>query len=230
MKQSTEHGWNIPPSAAVEIQRRLAGRLSSRPPFDALTDVKSVAGCDVSFRPGRVAAAVVVMSFPDLRVEREMRRETSDRDLFPYIPSLFAFREGPLLSELLRSLEPSPEVVIFDGQGIAHPRRLGLAAHLGMLFDCPAIGCAKSRLFGRYRSPGKRKGARAPLWDKEGEEIGVVLRTRTGVKPVFVSPGHRMDSATAAEIVLRCCRKFRLPEPLRAAHALCSGDKKKDAG
>ena len=137
---------------------------------------------------------------------------------FPYIPGLLTFREAPVLLKAFSQLPQEPDLLLLDGQGIAHPRSLGIAAHLGVLLNLPAIGCAKSRLCGEYEEPGMEKGSTAPLKDN-GKTVGMVVRTRTGTKPVFVSPGHKMDFATSMKIVLALCRTYRIPEPLRQAHA-----------
>jgi deoxyribonuclease V len=172
-------------------------------------------------------AAVVVLSFPELAVVE--RATASAETSFPYIPGLLTFREGPALERAFERLTVRPDVVIFDGQGVAHPRGLGLAAHLGVLLDCPSVGCAKSRLFGETRGePGVRRGSRRALTAPRdaraagpfapGERVGTVLRTRDGVKPVWVSVGHRADLPGAERLILRTTRGYRLSEPIRAAH------------
>jgi deoxyribonuclease V len=136
---------------------------------------------------------------------------------FPYIPGLLSFREGPVLLEAFGRLGSEPDIFLFDGMGIAHPRRIGIASHLGLWLGRPTIGCGKTLLCGRYGELGEQKGAAAPLVDK-GETIGMALRTRTAKNPMFISPGHLADVPTAAELVLRCAPKYRLPEPIRLAH------------
>jgi deoxyribonuclease V len=141
------------------------------------------------------------------------------RTSFPYIPGLLTFREGPILLKAFQKLEMKPDVMIFDAQGIAHPRGLGLASHMGICLDLPSIGCAKTPLFGKFTMPGRRKGNFE--WIRvEEKKVGAALRTRDGVNPLFVSPGHRLDLRTSIQIVLACCRGFRIPEPLRLAHQL----------
>jgi deoxyribonuclease V len=140
---------------------------------------------------------------------------------FPYIPGLLSFREGPVILDAMNKLSAAPDLLIFDGQGVAHPRRLGIASHIGLLLDLPSIGCAKSRLCGQHEEPGLERGSHVPLMDK-GETIGSVVRTRSGVKPVFVSVGHRLDLRTSVEYVLACCRGYRLPETTRRAHLMAS--------
>ena len=181
--------------------------------------IQTVAGVDVGQRGEIVQAAVVVLGFPGLEIKDvavAVRPAT-----FPYIPGLLSFREGPAILDAVAKLSERPDLFIFDGQGVAHPRRLGIASHVGLLADIPSIGCAKSRLCGQYAEPGPERGSHVPLIDK-GETIGAVVRTRTGVKPVFVSVGHRIDLTTGIEYVLACCRKYRLPETTRHAHRLAA--------
>ncbi|MEJ2658902.1 MAG: deoxyribonuclease V, partial [Desulfobacterales bacterium] len=168
-------------------------------------------------------AAVVVLTFPGLEV---VARATATQDIaFPYIPGLLTFREGPAILDALGRLDHEPGLLIFDGHGIAHPRRLGIASHIGLVCDLPSIGCAKSRLCGQYQEPGMERGSHIPLID-HGEAIGAIVRTRTGVKPVYVSIGHRMDLKTCIDVVLACCKEFRLPETTRKAHRLAEECKK----
>jgi deoxyribonuclease V len=141
---------------------------------------------------------------------------------FPYVPGLLVFREGPVVMKALRRLTERPDVLIFDAHGLAHPRRMGLATHLGILLDTPSVGCAKSRLCGTYTEPGPTRGCWTRLWDDE-EVIGAVVRTRDGVKPVFVSIGHRVSLGSAIELVLECAPRLRLPETTRWAHRLADG-------
>jgi deoxyribonuclease V len=175
----------------------------------------------------RARAAVVVLAFPSLEPVEESVVEQPCR--FPYVPGLLAFREGPSILAAFRRLRARPDLLIFDGQGIAHPRRFGIAAHIGVLLDLPAIGCAKSRLTGTHGEPGPARGAWAPLVER-GETIGAVLRTREGVKPVYVSVGHRLGLETALGLVLRCGGGCRLPEPTRRAHRAAGDWLKTDGG
>ena len=181
------------------------------------TRLRRVAGCDVSVerRAGRVFAAVVVLAWPGL--DRLETATAVGEDLFPYVPGFLSFREGPILDRAFGKLQVRPDLVIFDAQGIAHPLRFGLASHLGVLWDVPAVGCAKTRLIGKADPPGCRKGDWTPLMDGE-EVVGSVLRTRERVKPVYVSPGHRIDHAGAREVVLQATTRYRLPESTRLAH------------
>jgi deoxyribonuclease V len=211
------HSWNLSPKSAIELQRQLAGQVLLARRLPEL--IQTVAGVDVSYRKhgSTFFAAVVVLSFPALIVIDQASAVAEVT--FPYIPGLLSFRELPVLLKAFCRLQTVPDLVLVDGQGIAHPRRLGLASHLGLWLDLPSIGCAKSRLVGEAREVGSERGASQPLTD-HGEEIGRVLRTRSGVKPLFVSPGHLVDIPTAAELVLACGGRYRLPEPTRQAHQL----------
>lgn len=180
----------------------------------------TVTGIDASYHGGLARAAVVTLSFPQLEV---VEYATATRPVdFPYMPGLLTFREGPAVIEALEKLAETPKLLLFDGQGVAHPRRLGLASHIGLVVDMPAIGCAKSRLWGEYDEPGLERGDFTLLFDRQ-EIIGAVVRTRAGVRPVFVSIGHRIDLPTSMDYVLKCCRGYRLPEPLRRAHRVAGG-------
>jgi deoxyribonuclease V len=216
------HRWDVSPSRAIQIQQTLAGRIRSTRPRGAL---RHVAGIDVAFSPdGRscIAAAVIW----DSREGRGVEQRIAERPLtFPYVPGLLSFREAPAALAALRKLETTPDAVICDGQGYAHPRRFGLACHVGLILDLPTLGCGKSRLCGEHREPGQRRGARSAL-KHDGEIVGTVLRTRDGVKPVYVSIGHRIDLATAERIVLRCAVGYRLPEPTRRADRLVASIKR----
>jgi deoxyribonuclease V len=179
--------------------------------------ISLIAGTDVSGADerGEVRAVVVLLSYPTLKiVEVAHARE---RPPFPYIPGLLSFRETPVLLKAFECLQRTPDLIIVDGQGTAHPRRFGIACHLGLLLDAPAIGCGKSILTGRYGTLAWAKGATAPLVDK-GETIGAAVRTRNGVSPVYISPGHHIDMPTSIAWVIRCATRYRLPEPTRLAH------------
>lgn len=167
----------------------------------------------------RLFAAVVVMSFPELAVE-EMATAVGPID-FPYVPGLLSFREGPVLLAALERLSAAPGVIMFDGQGLAHPRGLGIASHLGLFLERPTLGVAKKLLTGEYIPPGPEPGDASPLMQQQ-QQIGTVLRTKHRVKPVFVSPGHLIDFDTATRLVLACCRGYRLPEPTRRAHLIAN--------
>lgn len=217
MKIHPLHPWTVDPAGAREVQRELAARLRFQFPPGLL--VRHVCGADVSFARGdnRVFAAAVVFSFPELDpVETAVAVQPA---AFPYVPGLLSFREGPVLLDALQQLRIAPDVVLFDGQGAAHPRGVGIACHLGLFLDRPTLGVAKTVLVGEYRSPGPERGATSPLVH-QGRVVGTVLRTKAGAKPVFISPGHLIDPDTAVELALACCRGYRLPEPVRQAHLL----------
>ena len=209
------HRWDVSPEEAVAIQRRLRDELARGEPV-TLDQIHTVAGVDASYREiGR--AAIAVFSFPDLAPLEEV---TATRGApFPYIPGLLAFREGPVALAAYERLTIQPDVLIFDAHGYAHPRRMGLASHLGIYLDRPSIGCAKSRLTGKYEEPGSEPGAWSPLVAR-GEEIGRVVRTKARTRPIFVSVGYRITLSLAVEVVLRCVRGYRLPEPTRIADKL----------
>ena len=217
MKVLKMHPWQVTINEAACLQRELSKRLQFRP-LD-LDRISYIAGADVSFSRGSdaVYAAAVVLSFPDLKIAEE--KTSVVKATFPYIPGFLTFREGPALVEVFKKVETIPDVIVFDGQGIAHPRGFGIASHMGLLLDKPSIGCAKSPLVGKYVEPGKERGSVSPLL-KDGKEIGAVLRTRTGVAPVFVSAGNHIDLPSSINIILRCAPRYRLPEPIRRAHFL----------
>jgi len=211
------HPCDLNPKHAIALQKQLADRVlleSSLP-----EPVNTVAGVDVSYKKwGRLFyAAVVVLDYESMTVLEAIT--ASGECNFPYVPGLLSFRELPVLLQAFKKLETVPDVILVDAQGFAHPRRLGLASHLGLWLDLPTIGCAKSRLCGAHEEPGLEKGCWMPLLDG-GEEIGRVVRTRARVKPLYVSPGHKVGFDGAMEIALHCSRGYRLPEPTRQAHLL----------
>ncbi|MCX7732359.1 MAG: deoxyribonuclease V [candidate division WOR-3 bacterium] len=206
--------------SAELIQYRLAQQLILEDKFKDEDEIRLVAGGDVAYEKDgqRLVAAVVVFDLKSFTVVEQV--VCAGRVKFPYVPGFLSFREGPVLLAAIRKLKTEPDVFLFDGQGIAHPRRLGIASHLGVLLDRPAIGCAKSHLFGSYEEPGKEKGAFSFIRDRFGDAVGLVLRTKANTRPVFVSPGHRVSVAMAGRIVLRCVSRYRLSEPLRQAHII----------
>jgi deoxyribonuclease V len=218
MKLAISHPWDLSVKEAMALQETLAEKVIAQTTFDPAT-VETVAGIDVGFPGGQARAAVVVLSYPDLELVTHVQACTPVT--FPYVPGLLAFREGPCVLAALDKLTIWPDLFIFDAQGIAHKRRLGLAAHIGVLLDWPSIGCAKSRLVGEHDEPGQDAGEWVPLYDS-GDTIGAVVRTRTAVRPLFVSVGHRVDLLTAVDWVLRCARCYRLPETTRHAHRMAS--------
>ncbi|MEE9166181.1 MAG: deoxyribonuclease V [Candidatus Neomarinimicrobiota bacterium] len=214
MRHRNLHSWDVSVAEAKQIQERLRQKVVISP----LTGtIDYVAGADVSFDRGSnvVHAAIVVLQFPDLSiVEKKGATEVVD---FPYVPGLLAFREGPPVLSAWEKLKKKPDVILFDAHGFAHPRRFGLACHLGVILDVPSAGCAKSVLVGSYSEPGLTAGEFSPLLDG-GEEVGAAVRTRDGVSPVFVTVGHRVDLASAIKLALNCVKGFRVPEPTRQAH------------
>ena len=225
MKIPKHHKWRVTYTEAVAIQNGLRGRLKRT---GRLGKPTLVAGADVSYskRTDKVYAGIVLLSFPDLETVETVTE--AGKSGFPYIPGLLTFREGPVLLRAFKRLKRPPDVVIFDGHGLSHPRRMGLASHMGILLDIPTVGCAKSRLVGQHDQPGPEVGDWARLTDA-GRTIGRVVRTRVGVKPVFVSVGHMIGLAAATRVVLSCLRGFRLPEPTRRAHHLVTGFRKEDS-
>ena len=217
MKIPLLHSWNLSPRKAVALQRQLAQQVirEGNP-----LGVAFVAGVDVGFVGDRARAAVAVLSLQSLELVDHAVAERSVS--FPYVPGLLSFREIPAVLEALGRVDVRPEILLCDGQGIAHPRRFGLASHLGLLTNIPSIGIAKSRLAGEHGAVPVHKGGWAALTD-DGEVIGAALRTRTGVAPVYVSIGHRIDLDNAIRLVLACTTRYRLPETTRWAHRLASG-------
>lgn len=212
------HPWDVTPEQAIAIQQTLRERVLTEDDFPPL---RTVAGIDVGFEQEWTItrAAVVVLSYPQLEVREQnvARLPTS----FPYVPGLLSFREIPAVLAALEGLSALPELIICDGQGIAHPRRLGIASHVGVVTGLPTIGAAKKRLFGYHTDVPAEKGAWTPLRHKQ-ETIGAVLRTRVGVKPLYISPGHKVSLASAIQLVMNCTTRYRLPETTRHAHRLAS--------
>lgn len=202
-------------ASAVAQQNRLRSQVVLRP---LPSDLRWIGGADVSFnRFGRTFWGGIVVCDGEAGFAPAERRVVRMEVDFPYIPGLLAFREVPVLAEAWERLERKPDVLLVDAHGMAHPRRMGSAAHLGVTLGVPAVGCAKSRLCGEFGEPEPERGSWSPLL-LEGEEVGRALRTRTGVQPVFVSPGHLSDLASAVDLVLRCSPRYRIPEPIRLAH------------
>lgn len=218
MRARQLHGWDLAPREAIALQGRLRERVVRA---DRIGAVRRVAGVDVGFEAeGRITrAAVVVLDYPGLALVEQSVVRVPTR--FPYVPGLLSFREVPAVLAAFERLRTAPDLVVYDGQGIAHPRRFGIASHVGVLLDRPSIGVAKSRLIGEHRMPANRRGAWAPLRDAS-ETIGAVLRTRAGVRPLYVSIGHRVSLRTAIRWTLACAPRYRLPETTRQAHRLAS--------
>ena len=213
------HAWDVSPKEAIAIQQSLLDRVVLHDDFGR---IRTVAGVDVGFEENNTItrAAIVVLDFESLElIESAVARRPTT---FPYVPGLLSFREIPAVLQAMLKLRAEPDLLLCDGQGIAHPRRLGIATHLGILTDIPAVGVAKSRLTGTHADVPPDKGQHVPLMDKE-EQIGAVLRTRTNVKPLYISPGHRVGIDTAWKLVMKCITRYRLPETTRRAHRLASG-------
>jgi deoxyribonuclease V len=220
------HDWNVTPAGAREIQERLRGAVRVEP-LDTEA-VRLVAGADLSFDKGSpdVHAGVVVLRLPEREVVERAGVQTAAR--FPYVPGLLSFREAPPILEAWERLTMKPDALICDGQGLAHPRRFGLACHLGLLLDIPAVGCAKSILVGTHGHVGEEPGDWSPL-EHRGETVGAALRTKRGVSPVYVSVGHRCDLESAVALVMRCVGTTRVPETTRMAHQFVNALRKGDA-
>jgi len=220
MKAQHLHDWQMTPDQAKRLQQDLAKKVTR---MNEVGDVHLVAGVDISAPDvnGFAKAAVVVLNYPELTpIEK---RVVTKKIAFPYVPGLLSFRESPLILAACEELETTPDLILVDGQGLAHPRRLGLASHLGLLWDKPTIGCAKSRLCGKHEAVPPEPGSYAELIDN-GEVVGAALRTKADAAPLYISIGHKVDLEAALTWVLRCCRREqRLPEPTRLAHLAASG-------
>jgi deoxyribonuclease V len=215
MKIKFLHPWALTPRKAIALQGQLRKKVIRK---NLLGPVRYVAGADIAMSKGSPMgyAGVVVMTYPELRIVEKIGIEMELT--FPYIPGLLAFREAPVLLEAFRKIGLEPDLILIDGQGLAHPRRFGIACHLGLLLDKPTIGCAKSRLFGRHETPSRKKGSFRHLHDKPKDILGAAVRTKDNTNPVYVSIGHKIDLPTALHYTLACCRGYRVPEPTRQAH------------
>ena len=214
------HEWNLTPDEAARVQKELRDRLvlawDGRP-------VETIGGVDISIKTDSARAAIVIIRYPDLT---PIEAVTADAPLvFPYIPGLLSFREGPAALAAWDKLQDKPDLLMFDGQGIAHPRGIGIAAQMGLWLERPTFGVAKSRLFGRHEEVGLARGDRADLLDKQGNVIGTVLRSKEKTNPLYISPGHLIDVEHATQFVLNCLAGYRLPEPTRWAHKVAGGEK-----
>ena len=224
MKNQNLHSWNIPISEAKAIQDRFRENVMISP---LKHSIQFIAGADVSFDRGSniMHAAIVILFFSDLSVVE--KKGISEEVNFPYVPGLLAFREGPPILKVWDKLEQKPDVILFDAHGLAHPRRFGLACHLGVILDIPSIGCAKSVLVGSYSKPGSKAGEFSLMIDK-GEEVGAAVRTKDGVTPMFVTVGHRVDLPSAIKLTLDCVKGYRVPEPTRQAHLVVNSIRRGD--
>ncbi len=222
MKDVILYDWHISPSEAIRLQQELASEIITT---GAVENPRFIAGADMSVAPDRIhaRAVIVVLNWPELEVV-ELVEEEGQME-FPYIPGLLSFREAPLVIKAWEKLSTAPDLLFVDGQGYAHPRRMGIASHLGLLLDVPTIGCAKSRLCGEYIEPGQYPGNSSLLYDC-GELIGQVVRTKERSKPLFISVGHKISLENAVYWVLKCLRRHRLPEPARLAHLASIGQLK----
>jgi deoxyribonuclease V len=217
VKVFVRHRWDVSLREAREIQKMIGERAVATPGRD-VDKVEIVGGCDVAYNyKNRALAAVVLMDINTMDVVGKFTEISSVK--FPYIPGYLSFRECPPLINLLKGLEMKPDILLIDGQGIAHPLRAGLATHIGVIFDIPTVGCAKKALLGDYKEPGKGRGAFSSLLFKD-KKVGAVVRTKHAVSPVFVSPGHRIDFETARRLILQLSGRYRIPEPLRLADIL----------
>jgi len=206
--------WKVGVKEAIKIQQDLRRRVILK---NTVYSLRLIAGVDVGFFDNRAKAVVCVFGYPELKLI-ELKTAYKDID-FPYLPGLLSFREGPVILAAFKKIKNIPDVILFDGQGICHPRRIGLASHLGLILDTAAIGCTKNIFFGRFDMPKEKRASFSYIYDKENKEIlGVALRTRSKVKPIFISPGFKINLEKSKEIVLKLCKGFRIPEPLRIAH------------
>ncbi|MDH4208954.1 MAG: deoxyribonuclease V [Anaerolineae bacterium] len=224
MKVIAPHSWAVSIAEAKGIQLSLRNRLSTQADLGL---VRTVAGVDVGAKGNSTRAAVVVLSYPELELLEQSVAELPAT--MPYVPGFLSFREAPAILAACEGLATEPDLFLFDGQGLAHPRRFGIASHVGVILDKPSIGCAKSRLCGTHHEPAAEAGSYVLLYDGD-EVIGAVLRTRDAVRPVYVSIGHRLDLETAVAYVIGCCRGYRLPEPTRRAHRAASGERPRSGG
>ncbi|MEN7547329.1 deoxyribonuclease V [Rapidithrix thailandica] len=210
------HNWEISPKQAVQEQKGLQEKLRIQ---SFQQEVKLVGGADISYNrfSSTAYAGIVILRFPEMEI---IEKQTAVATMhFPYVPGLLSFREIPPIAEAWKKIKTRPDVMVLDGHGMAHPRRMGIASHFGIVFQIPTIGCAKKVLTGSFDMPENQKGDTSPLMDKE-EQIGTVLRTKPNVKPVFISPGHLMDFKSAIDIIKPCIKGYRIPEPTRQAHLL----------
>lgn len=210
------HSWDVSSEEAIRIQEAFKDQIILKKTF---SKVRTIGGGDAAYsKDGKfLFGAIAVLSFPEMEI---IDTATADgKTFFPYIPGLLSFREGPILIETFQRLGLKPDVMIYDGQGIAHPRGMGFASHMGLWLDVPSIGCAKTPLVDQFVSPGLSRGSFEWI-RRKGRKVGAVLRTKENVKPLFISPGHRIDLLTSNQLILESCKGFRFPEPLRKAHQL----------
>lgn len=209
------HSWNLSPAEAIVLQKSLAQQVDYQTPLPLLHSIHAVAGVDVSTDNITSRAAIVILSFPDLQVLEVAKAERPTN--FPYVPGLLSFREGEVILAAQKQLTLQPDLYLFDGMGRMHPRRLGIASHIGLWWDAPTLGCGKTHLLGEYPEPSASAGSYSPVTHQD-EALGVVLRTKKSVKPIYLSVGHKATIESAIPTVMACVRNYRLPEPIRAAH------------
>jgi len=212
------HKWNLTPKEAMELQVSLQGRLDIKSPI-GIHNVKLIAGCDVAYymKEDLCVASIVVCQIDSMKIVEKIKVE--QKATFPYVPGLLSFREIPPLIKAVKKLKISPDIFVLDGQGIAHPRGIGLASHFGLIVNKPTIGCAKSKLIGEYNPMNNNKGSYSFLY-VNNKKVGVVLRSRDNCKPIFISPGHKINIPSALNIIKRCLSKYRIPDVIRFAHIL----------
>lgn len=219
MKIRNLHRWDVSIEEAERIQEELRKQINTDQTQINPDNLKRIAAVDVSYFDDKAKAVVCIFEFLDLKLLE--RRIITEKVRFPYIPGLLSFREGPIILKAFKRIRVEPDLILFDAQGIMHPRKMGIATHLGIILDKPTIGCAKDHLYGEFELPGEERGDYNFVYDKETKEkIGVILRTKRRVKPIFVSIGFKIDLPTAIKIVLETTRSYRIPEPLRFAHLL----------
>ncbi len=219
MKRFSGHSWNPTFKEAKRLQLEFKNKII---PLSDTGTINTIAGIDISFSKNSdiAFAAIIVFSFPEIAIIE--KKIVKGKIIYPYVPGYLAFREGPLIEKLFHKINNKPDITLFDGHGVAHPRFCGIASHIGVFLNIPTIGCAKSKLIGKYQIPKNKKGATSNLIAHDGKIIGKVLCTREGCKPIFVSVGHKIDLKTAVKITLQTCIKYRIPEPIRQAHILCN--------
>lgn len=209
------HPWRVSVESAIKIQEELRNRVIL---MDVHKTVEKIAGVDVGYKRGKIISAVCIFRCLERGLEHLETQVAENTLSFPYIPGLLTFREGPVIIKAFRRIKNKPDVILFDGQGVCHPRRMGIATHLGIILDIPSIGCAKNPLCGIWQMPGLQRGSFSFIYDNEtNEKIGAVLRTRAGVRPIFVSPGYKITLKESIDLALQVSR-YRIPEPLRYAH------------
>lgn len=219
MKIRNLHSWNVSVESAKKIQEELRTRIFANQTRIDTSKIKRISAVDVSYSNDRAKAVVCIFSFPDLKLLE--KKVITKKVRFPYIPGFLSFREGPIILEAFKKIKLEPDLILFDGQGIMHPKRMGIATHLGIILNKPTIGCAKNYLWGEFKLPKEKRGSYSYIYDKKTKErIGAVLRTKDRIKPLFVSIGFKIDLDTSIKIILKITHKYRLPQPLRFVHHL----------